>query len=263
VDIKVRMNSKGWGDTFLSLTASYGLKLKYPKDRVIFSTRNMGCAEIFPAAFDVLTHEWDETPAEKVYSPYDSYRLELWHGKKTRLQLYSELCENVTLTIPPHKQLHDTQFNGHIVLVPYTDSTNRNWLIQHWLALEQILMSRGFGCVVMSAAEDGLEKFVSQRVIQIPPIEVASIIENAHCVIAGDTGIMHLTGLLGTKGIVLTAGITGDRIYSLYPTVKVVNGGLECNNCRWVGTVSNLCSTICASLQLIHPKIIADMVPLR
>lgn len=258
--IRIRTPSQGIGDTLLTCTASYGLKLKYPEEKVIFATRNQGWASVFPAAYDILTHEWDDTPADKVYSPYDSYRLELWQGKKTRPELYSQFCENVELKIPPHKELHTTQFKDHVVLVPYTDSSNRNWLIQNWILLEQMLMINGFGCVIMSKSDDGLDKFISQRVIQIPPFDVACIIKEAKCVISGDTGIMHLAGLLGTPGIVLSAGITGDRVFSLYPTVKVVVGGLNCNNCRWISTTSPLCSTICASLQQINPQTIADMV---
>lgn len=260
MSIKVKISSNGIGDTFLSLCATYGLKLKYPNEKIIFSTKNAGWASIFPAAYDVLTHEWDDTPTDKTFSPYDSYRLELWQGKKTRPELYSQFCDNVELTIPPHKELDNTQFNDHVVLVPFTDCTNRNWLIQNWTVLEQLLITKGYNVVIMSKFEDGLEKFISQRVIQIPPFDAASIIKTAKCVISADTGIMHLAGLLGAPGIVLTAGITGDRVFSLYPTVRHVNGGLPCNNCRWVGTISTLCTQICASLQLIHPQTIADMV---
>lgn len=65
------------------------------------------------------------------------------------------------------------------------------------------------------------------------PLELAAMIANMDCVVAPDTGIVHLAAAVGTPVVALTGSIPGDLRWSAYDDITVIDGAKQvgCTHC--------------------------------
>lgn len=167
----------------------------------------------------------------------------------------------IRLRDPLGNKSHKLDYDGVVVLCPYSTRRDRDWSLHHWLTLEEQLNKAGYRTVVMHSEESRMEMFKSEKICGQSALLVVSILLNAVCVIANDSGLAHLAGAAGCPTIVLCAQTRGELIFDIYEDVTVLSGSLLCTGCYcrepWYQQV---CKSSCASLQTITPETVTRIV---
>ncbi len=278
-EIWVNMGAGGLGDSLLALCALRGLRKLHPSRRIVFRIHRKwhDFIRLFDGGFDgCAAHVWDETRHDL---PPDSdprdwqinagYLQELaGQAKITRLARY---CRNLgviepelaTLREPDRIKAMGARYAGAVVLCPYSAWPNREWPLLAWATVAELLRMGGYRVVVLGAKRQDdrpTYPFSGEVVMDTEAEAVTGILMNAALVIANDSGMAHLAGIVGTETVVLCGWSVGDRIYGFYPRVTSLQGMLKCNGC-W-GTPpfeEKLCWT-CASLSTITPATLLTVI---
>lgn len=114
------------------------------------------------------------------------------------------------------------QHAGKIVLVPCAANVSREWSLDRWLALEQRLED----CVVIGPEHQrgNLARFTSPWFAGRSPSDVAALIRVARLVVANDSGMAHLAGLLNVPCVCVVGGDWGRRVHEFYKKTTVLIG---------------------------------------
>ena len=135
--------------------------------------------------------------------------------------------------------LPETNTRKRILLVPGTSSAgaNKRWSIQRWLQLAKVLNSTADLRWSLGPIEETMRQWLPQKsgVEALPAMpfwELASTIRTADRVIVCDTGLLHLSVLLGVPVTALFG--PSDPIISGLPNGagKIIRAGVECSPCR-------------------------------
>jgi SAM-dependent methyltransferase len=167
--------------------------------------------------------------------------------------------------LPAEAHAWAAPYRGAVVLAPVTlqDGHNRDWLHSHWLELERQLLAAGYSVVVIAGGRDGphVSGFRSPALLGEPAERVAALMRGAACVVANESGMAHLAGVLQVPAVVLAAQFKGATIHGFYPRSRVIQGPLACSGCRWTGPQwREACHHLCASLQSIPPETVLAAV---
>jgi len=126
-----------------------------------------------------------------------------------------------------------------ILLVPGTSRTgaNKRWPLCKWIQLAHKLKGSADLRWSLGPAEASWREWLPEKsgVKALPAMsfwELASVIRSTDRVIVGDTGLLHLSVLLGTQVVVLMG--PSDPVISNIPsgTGTIVRTSIECSPCR-------------------------------
>ncbi len=199
-----------------------------------------------------------------------SYDNSLNHGV-SRKQWYAEMAlqqwglqANVTPcrpdVIPRYRNPIDhTEF---VVIAPFSDFSARNWPIVHWIRLAVNLCNRGLKVIAIGRHRDQLEEaFGSTRVeyyYGMPPTFVMALLANASLVIGNDSGIPHLSGLLGTRTISILSQLSPYQVFS-HTDIQCITPTMSCSPCFWnpnSGFLPSCDSLSCSALHTVSPEVV-------
>jgi heptosyltransferase-1 len=136
----------------------------------------------------------------------------------------------------------------YAVLLHGTARPEKEWPVAHWIALGKILNARNLAVVVpwgndteRARAGEIAPALSNARVADRQPLDqTARMIAGAHCVIGGDTGLVHLAAALSVPLVAVFSGsdpaltrplgvgpieVVGTR--GVTPSVEMVGGALE------------------------------------
>lgn len=116
------------------------------------------------------------------------------------------------------------QYRGYVALSPWSAVALRTWPKERWQQLESLLLSEGVRTVLVDApGHAGRNRdFGSERVIDETPARKAAVLSVARAVVSNDSGMAHVAAMLRRPTVVLSWANLGDRIFSIYPTAKVI-----------------------------------------
>lgn len=276
---QILVTSRGIGDLGMMLTASAGLLRDHPADEVllVLPQNSLLPQEPWLALFGGYSRV-SYAPEHNVttYRPYDSYSEELNEHTLTRCQYYARACET-TPVLPPVNPLLPAavswaeQYRGAVVLAPWAAYTGRVWDHTSWLQLERSLIERGRRVVVIDNQTDRCEHFAGAKVLGKSAAEIAALFRASACVVANQSGMAVIAGLLNVKTVVLNGPIHGRHLWPEFPSVHWLDGHLPCGDCHWRGAVyerkRHQCERVCESLSTISPgevlSAIADLLSWR
>jgi len=126
-----------------------------------------------------------------------------------------------------------------ILLIPGTSraGANKRWPLNRWIQLARELKGSADLRWSLGPAEAEWREWLPEKsgveALPVMPFwELASVIRSTDRVIVGDTGLLHLSVLLGTQAVVLMG--PSDPVISGIPpgTGTIVRIGAECSPCR-------------------------------
>ena len=121
---------------------------------------------------------------------------------------------------------------GAIAIHPGSGSPNKNWPIEHWLALINQLSAERIETplLIIGGEADGgplttLHAAAAERarfLPNLPLVEVAAVLERCACFIGHDSGISHIAAAVGTRSVLLFGPSDPDIWAPASATVRVV-----------------------------------------
>lgn len=276
--VQVCCTSDGIGDALLCMTACEGVRVAYPSKRVSYTLLGGGrTGAPWQLPWVRLFRGYEGTSCEPVpdaqtFYPYESYSRENAERlSKPRWEYYSEEL-GTSAKVPQPRDLDQSavewgrERRADVILGPFTAHHQRAWGLPNWLYLERLLLDSGLSVAVIDGwtptSDVRSAPFSGPKYTNEAADRVAALISGAKCYVGNDSGMSHLAGLLGTPTVVLSAQIRGERVYGLYPSVRVVNGPLDCGGCHWQRSAGWLprCDSHCANLQAIPPSSVLGVV---
>lgn len=273
----INQGAGGLGDSLLGLLAVGGAARQGRKIAYAVNALTIPFVGMFDGGYDkLLFHDWDDQNGIKDVPP-DGHQgdLQLNHGYNRECSArceeprWARYCRNAGNVEPVLPRLRDPamlldlgkDYKGYVVLSPFSAHPGREYPLQSWLTLERRLVEEGFNIAVLGVDQDRICKFKSERIISADAEKVGSIIYSASCTISNDSGLAHLSGIMGKPTLVLTGQVTGPSIYGAYPKMRYLSGHLDCGGCWWQPPFDNgRCGNNCAALWSISPEEIVNMV---
>jgi hypothetical protein len=150
------------------------------------------------------------------------------------------------------------------VLAPYAIYGSRNWPLHRWLELERLLGQAGHRVVVVDGPGDGskLSMFRSPRYWGLAADKVFALVQRAALVVACDSGLAHLAGVLQRPAIALLGPTNGPSTFEKYGTVRWIHGHTDCQGCYWSRPhgFRDECLTNCDALWSIRAGEVLELV---
>jgi hypothetical protein len=259
--IQIIQSLSGIGDGLLGLTAVCGMKERFPDQTVVYACHpnSQRWVSLFQG-YDRLTGLGLRQPDCFDLSAGLEREKQYRDGGWTRAQWYAARCGGITPQNPRPNPLPCSNHPNALVLCPLTAGwPRREWLLQNWLILEQMLLERGFPIVVLGHDVSRLAPFASPKISGTPE-EIAAIIYDSRLVVGVDTGLLHLCGALGKPGIVLAGATLGSHLYGNWPSIRIIQGtSLPCYGCYGHGLRPG-CVNVCATLNQIRPEMVCEDV---
>ena len=265
---QIVVTADGLGDHLLGLTVACGLARQRADETVLYALKHaqlMPWCELFDAGAKLT---YGATPGVPSLRPHDTYPQQLaaqtlpdrWSfyervvGARAALPTVRPLPAEAVAWARPHA--------GKVVLAPWCAWPDRMWPMAHWIDLERLLLGGGQECVIIDAHAARCDGFRSPKLIGERPQRVAALMLASAGVVGNDSGMVHVAGLLRVPAIALCALIPGERIFGLYPTVRVLNAPLACMGCHWRGEARRKagCDKGCPAMSAITPERVAGAV---
>ena len=183
----------------------------------------------------------------------------------TRLRAYGEAIGDPVpvmpkLRHPDRLRALASDYEGAVVLAPCVavpQWRNREYPRHSWLALAKRLRDSGRRVLIADNVTERLELFKGFELVMGPaqgwPADrLIGLMLNASCLVGNDSGLAHLSGIVGCPTVVLGGVTGGDKLFQYYARVECLQGPLPCDSCWWMGEYrSALCDSGCASLSAI------------
>lgn len=260
--LQVKVTADGLGDHLLGLTTVAGLRAQYPDARLLYVCKHAGLVEwcrLMDVDCEIVAAPLGGV---RTYQPHDTYARQMEeHTVKGRWVYYAEACGTTAVLplprpLPAGARAWAAPDAGCVVLAPFTAKyQDRDWPKPHWLDLEQRLLATGRRVVIVDNHGPPRTAGFRSPVLAESPARLAALVGGASCVVGNDSGLSHLAGMMRTPTIVLCGPVEGEKVYGIYPTVRVLDGPLSCTGCHWRGAARAAagCTTTCASLHAIAP----------
>lgn len=259
---QLTVSAQGIGDVMQGLAIAAGWKRANPGKHLHLVVPHRQWAELFEG-YDSLATEAAAGAAELL--PQLRNRGGLHFVEAASKVANAEKAVPALRPLPPAAVAWAEQYRGSIILAPISlgSGVGRNWALGHWLRLEQMLSARGVACVAVGAGTDEprLRGFQGHVLAGHAAAHVAALMRVSRGVVSCESGMGHLAGALGVPCVVLAAQLIAAPIYSVWPSVKVLQGSLSCGGCRWTGpNFLPACNEVCANLQAITPEFVLPAV---
>lgn len=277
----VNLGCGGIGDALLAACAVRGVAALHPKRLIVFKAgaKTLPFVDLFDMGNTLLAvHDWDGAAADlpPEAKPHDlqmnvGYELEKrTKSAATRLERYCRNVGGVTPELPKlknRKRLLELgqNYRGCVALAPFGAWTDREYPVHAWQTVEAMLQERGHETVVLSATHpdfpDRHKAMKSDFLLDASAEQVAAVLLNAKCFIGNDSGLAHLSGIMGMPTVVLCGQVLGEKIYGFYPNVRCLQGVLNCGGCYWQEpNIAERCAVLCAALASITPERVVKAV---
>jgi hypothetical protein len=248
------MLANGIGDALLGLVAVAGAKVKWPAKKIIYCCKNQEWIKLF-TGYDEL-HHLTYTQRERTFVDLNKdYHIEC--HEKAATPRWQRYCDNAGVE-PVAPTLKDRagllkqgeQWKDFIALHPFSIYNNRNWSLEGWLTLEKMLLDAGKRVVVLHHNPTDTVRFKGERP-RLQPHEVAACILNCQALVGVDSGLAHLSSLVGVKTLVLCGPTDASKIF--FTPITPISGHTSCTGCFWQSPYRGDCDKACASLWSISP----------
>lgn len=216
------VSAGGIGDHLMALTVAAGWKARNPDHRLVLVGHKGNWArrewvQLFEG-YDSLDEGMRGT---KIYPQLDAgIRSCEFTGAVARLDSGERAIPRLR-PLPKEALAWAEQFRGKIVLCPFAAHPVREWPTERWVALEKLLDRKA---VIVGGGEHagGLRQFKSETFAGRPPTDIAALFKTAAIVVANESGMAHLAGLLRSACIVVSAGVWGANVHRFYKNTTVI-----------------------------------------
>lgn len=267
----INMGAGGLGDAILGLCAVSGFRREHADLPVTYRVPPgaIPFVSLFTGWDSLAGHSHDDTRKPNDPSNLTDIQANTGYGeelrtkaKRSRLQRYldnigAKRAELPVLREPDRIKALAGKYAGVVVLAPFSAYPNREWSIQAWLTLEKMLIDSGYRVVVADKNREKLKPFKGEHIVGALRNAdfITSVVLNASATVSNDSGLAHLSGVLGRPTVVLCGQTTGKEIFGFYPRCVSLQGHLACSGCWWTGPmITQACNTSCAALQSIRPN---------
>ncbi len=230
--LQVESRSAGIGDHLLALAISEGLRRKYTACEIVFCAASWvhpwlrlfgGYDRLVTKPLKVPSCHCDNTGDWPEFTDRGLSRWEFW-GEKF----------GVTPTLPavvPVPTDSIIPYVSRIVLSPFAAYKERTLPIAFWLEVEDAINRLGLQVVLLDShpssrkntSPDRLAPFKSEgRLIGRPATEVAAVLRSALCFVGNDSGMAHVAGMSGVRGVCVPTAASDLHIMGLYPTITAL-----------------------------------------
>lgn len=271
LEVLIDQGASGIGDGLQGLLAVGALKKRNPELHV---TYHVGpAARPFVALFDgydelgihAKGHSEDPVPGARQMNL--GYLAECVHRiQRPRWERYAENIGTIGYVQPSLKEPNrlaelGKELAGYVLLCPFSTERSREYSTQHWLHLVDLLHAAGYKVAVIHNTMDRMEPFRNLTMLVGATADVvAGSMLNAACVIGLDSGMSHLSAIMGFPTIVLGGSTPVQQIFGCYPRVKCLQGGLGCSGCCNGWPADDRCRMSCGNIQSINPRdIVAEV----
>ncbi len=232
----VRLDKGGIGDTLCALRAACGARLPF-----IGPPNQRDWTNIFVDEFPLNENE---LPMFDLH--LSDYRRVLDQNVISRGQFFAAQCRAVPIS-PEEKPFEPGLINklamyaGCVVIAPFAahgpeqGSENRSWPLERWLEVNKLLIDAGFVTLILDEYEERCLPFLSEDqplnepggkysyrcklFCGKPPVEVAAVLRMANLFVGNDSGMMHLAGTLGVRGVAIIAECSDINIAGDYESL--------------------------------------------
>lgn len=214
--LKVCFRDAGLGDYICAMYAIQGWLDKNPDNSIVlYQRQHFELASVLRiprvkivqytnqnAVVDLTSNEKESEYQEKlIFGDYKKwYSLKL--GVEPKLPEYGE--------IKPKEG-----YEGCVVLAPYSHWDNRTYSIKYWKVISEMLVQQGYKVVIMDMHQNRCNGLSGEFYFERSLMDDFRLIKAASLVIANDSGVSHIAGLLGTKCIVLSGWMNPEAVYSM------------------------------------------------
>ena len=248
----------GIGDALIALTVAKGLKEKHPDATVVYTPHPPTEKWVLPFdGYDVLGKP--PRKPDRVFKPFECNKLECSERSRPRgrADYYAMFCDNVKPTLPTLKiSLPPSEHPGCVLLAPWSNWSQREY--KRFPEIEKIFLERGEDVVIVDdRARPRHSQYRGTKFVGREPAQVYALLRKCKFIIGNDSGIAHCGGAIGAKTIALCGPTTG-QVFSVWPTVRAIQGPMACTGCYWVNMAFNDCLATCHALQALEPMEIYD-----
>lgn len=237
--VKVRQVNNGLGDALLGLCAVMGLQAENPDRQFAYGAvkHSIAFTSLFDHSLGLLRNSRGE-----------------WHGQidgfydfrcksDPHWSRIARYCISLGVRHAAMPMLRDrdglarltADCAGAYVVAPFVasdGSRDREYPRNKSRQLYDLLRGRGHRVIVLHDDSNDLGDFDGCEVwLSRPAKEVVSLMVNAACVIGGDSGLTHLSGMLGVPTVVLSGSFDARKIHDFYHRCYHIHGTLSCDGC--------------------------------
>ncbi len=254
----------GLGDAVVGLYAISALAKTYPNAEINYYTR-----------FVNWLHWWRGFNLKNMYQVETIDTINLWENYETeklqstnRKQWY---CDQIEMGLVPEKpqldlptfirDIREPLHKNYVVLAPFATTAIRTWPMGNWLYLVNLIKSTGLEVIIIDGPGDGKrhEFFPCQRYWGQKPEVVYNLLYYAKAIVANDSGIAHIGGLLDKPTVGITVQFQPENIFS-HTDIMPVTTNIGCAGCQFDSSkgYSNYCEMGCWVLNTITPLAVFD-----
>ncbi len=270
-DTRINQGAGGIGDALLGLCAVAGYKAENPSRLIDYAVSNLArpFVSLFDGGYELLSgHRHDGTRDE---SPGPGLQLNLGYNAECRAKCamlrLTRYCRNIGVKEPRLPALRDlagltvagADFAGCVVLAPGCTHGTRTYPLESWQAVEKLLLQAGYSVVVLDDQRQRAALFQTpHKIISADAATIAAVLLSAHAFAGNDSGLTHLSAIMGQQTLVLCGPTSGAAIFDFYPRMSYLNGPMDCQGCWWQAPYnSRLCEPRCPALAALAPETVA------
>jgi heptosyltransferase-1 len=265
--LKLRNSGGGIGDQVCGLYVCQALKEKHISATVEYYTKYPEwLIELHDIVIKPYSHYFISPPAN-IDLYIDSSSRKYYAKKKwSRKEIYADRLgiTNVKLVRPELKKNYSFK-NSYILLFPFAAWKDREWKLDKWLLLENMLEAEGFKTMVCGQGnrKAEIDLFSGEKAIECKPKEVIDRMLNASLVVANDSGMAHVAGMYGVPTVAILSGqFDTTHLFSETDVSGVLPAKQKCSDCKIIRrrNVASNCRNGCEALNSIEPKTVFDEI---
>jgi len=158
-------------------------------------------------------------------------------------------------------------------LQPFSLNNRRDWPVQNWIDLADILQKQGAAVLVFHSFFSKVKDIPGRKVTSLPLAQVAAILTECDCVVTPDSGLFHLSAAVGAPAVGLFGSTSAVQTAKHYPQHKVIwpkdaprehKCNAPCMSFQWCGCEQKCHENGCEILAKIKVQEVLDMIaPMR
>jgi hypothetical protein len=170
----------------------------------------------------------------------------------------------VQATLPPIPDIEPIR-QYDVLLAPWSIYPSRMYPLGNWRLIQEQLEREGWSVGVLAGRlndnqRDEMRYFRNVE-FDLPPRQVCGLMLGSQWILGIDSGCTHVAGMLRRPTVALCAQIRGEKLFGIYPSVRVVNTPESCGGCHWQGSqYRDRCNRTCAALDAIKPETVLNIV---
>jgi hypothetical protein len=242
----VVVEHNGIGDVVVAASTAAALRRDWPQRRIYLAVRDhlRGWAELFADADGVCSTSETLEGAQRIVPTSSYQRNEIpEHGRRTRHAYYAATAEAEPAWPWIRLAAEDVEWartawgvaERTVVVSPFTAFAIRSWPPNYFGDVIQGLRRWGASVIVLDGPGDGARSstFGTVHYWGLAPGRAAALIQRCDFFLGNDSGLAHLAGALGTRGVVVCGPTAGKSVFGFYQSLITVQASLPCSPCYW------------------------------